>query len=158
MISDMSLDELHKAARDLNLRYVAFGRDHYDVPDVLWPQACQVAELVDPRDIVRSLRKSGLRVPGGKPKKSWRRVDALPERFAQSEVGEWLDQVRAAFDEVAIEVLVRPTELVVLHLIRTPDRPDLGSVDDHPPAGHVVHTVADNRYSLELVLPWDEQY
>jgi len=86
MISDQNLDELHHAARSLNLRWVAFGRDHYDVPDVLWPAACEIAELVDPREIVRSLRRSGLRVPGGKPKKSWRRLDGLPTELHGSEV------------------------------------------------------------------------
>jgi len=156
MISDESLDELHAAARGLGLRYVAFGRDHYDVPDVMWPAAREVAELVDPRDIVRSLRRSGLRVGGGKPKKSWRRLDVLPAAIATSDTGQWVEQVRGAFDDdVAVEVLARPTELVVMHLTRSPDRPSLGELSPGPPIGHVVHTVVDERYSLELVLPWD---
>ena len=47
LISDDSLDELHQAGRDLGLRWLSFGRDHYDVPDVLWPAACEIAELVE---------------------------------------------------------------------------------------------------------------
>lgn len=156
MISDESLDELHEAARSINLRWVAFGRDHYDVPDVLWPHACEIAELVDPREIVRSLRRTGLRVPGGKPKKSWQRLDELPHEFESGEVGSWLHAVRPHFNDAAIEVLARPTELVVIHLLRTPEAPDLGTLAEGPDgAGQLVHTVADNRYSLELVLPWN---
>lgn len=155
MISDVSLDELHAAARGLNLRWVAFGRDHYDVPDVLWPAACEIAELVDSREIVRSLRRTGLRVHGGKPKKSWRRLDALPAELAESDVGEWLAAVRSEFADGAIEVLIRPTELVVMHLLRTPEAANLGDLAAGPGVGHLVHTVADARYSLELVLPWN---
>ena len=111
MISDHGLDELHAAARSLNLRWVAFGRDHYDVPDVLWPAACEIAELVDSRDIVRSLRRSGLRVHGGKPKKTWRRLDMLPVEYSSGEVASWLDAVSPHFANAAVEVLGRPTEL-----------------------------------------------
>ena len=154
MISDVSLEELHDAARTLNLRWVAFGRDHYDVPDVLWSAACELAELVDSREIVRSLKRTGLRVPGGKPKKSWRRLDELPPELVRGPVGEWLGAVRPLFHDAAIEVLVRPTELVVMHLRRDPVAPELGDLEQALPDGHLVHTVADGRYSLELVLPW----
>jgi len=106
MISDESLDELHAAARQLNLRWVAFGRDHYDVPDVLWPAACQIAKLVDSRVIVRSLRSTGLRVPGGKPKKSWQRLPELPANYRGGAVADWLHAIRPHFgDDVAFEVL-----------------------------------------------------
>ena len=155
MISDHSLEELHDAARQLNLRWVAFGRDHYDVPDVLWPAACELAELVDPREIVRSLRRTGLRVPGGKPEKSWRQLTGRPDRYRSGEVGEWLDQVATRFEGDAIEVLARPSELIVMHLRRSPEAPELGALAEAPPSARLVHTVADNRYSLEVVLPWD---
>lgn len=154
MISDENLEELHEAARALNLRWVAFGRDHYDVPDVLWPAACQIAGLVDSREIVRSLRRTGLRVPGGKPKKSWRRLNGLPDEFASGDVGDWLEAVQAHFDDAAIEVLARPSELVVMHLTRSAEPPQLGHLAEGPDVGRLVHTVADRRYSLELVLPW----
>jgi len=154
MISDESLDELHAAARGLNMRWVAFGRDHYDVPDVLWPAACEIADVVDPREIVRSLRRTGLRVHGGKSKKSWRQLPELPPEFQNGLVGEWLAEVQPLFADAAIEVLARPTELVVLHLRRDPDAPDLADLATGPGVGHLVHTVADNRYSLELVLPY----
>lgn len=156
MISDDGLDELHDAARSLNLRWVAFGRDHYDVPDVLWPAACEIADLVDSRDIVRSLRRTGLRVLGGKPKKSWRRLDGLPAEYAAGQVGEWLSAVQPHFDDATIEVLARPTEMVVMHLARSAEAPKLGELAAGPDLGRLVHTVADQRYSLELVLPWEE--
>lgn len=154
MISDVSFDELHAAARLLNLRWVAFGRDHYDVPDVLWPAACEIATLVDSRVIVRSLRQSGLRVGGGKPKKTWRRLEQLPDELAHGPAAAWLAEVRPAFDDAAIEVLGRPGEVVVMHLRRDAERPELGELDAGPGVGQLVHTVADGRYSMELVLPW----
>lgn len=154
MISDQHLEELHDAARDLNLRWVAFGRDHYDVPEELWPAACRTAELVDSREIVRSLRRSGLRVPGGKPKKSWRRLDRLPAEFDTADVPDWLDAVADRVGDATVEVLGRPSEVVVMHLTRSPHVPELGELAAGPEVGRVVHTVADDRYSLELVLPW----
>ena len=155
MISDHGLEELHDAARSLNLRWVAFGRDHYDVPDVLWPAACQIAQLVDSREIVRSLRRSGLRVHGGKPKKTWRRLDDLPQQYQSGEVPHWLDAIAPHFQDGTVEVLGRPTELVVMHLQRHAHAPDLGPLAVGPSGGRLVHTVADQRYSLELVLPWN---
>mgnify|MGYP000562741432 CR=1 FL=1 len=156
MISDHGLEELHDAARSLNLRWVAFGRDHYDVPDVLWPAACEIAELVDSREIVRSLRTSGLRVHGGKPKKTWRRLEGMPAEYKSGDVAEWLDAVSPHFGDGTVEVLGRPTELVVMHLQRHAQAPNLGPLATGPEQGRLVHTVADQRYSLELVLPWTD--
>ena len=155
MISDHSLEELHDAGRALNLRWVAFGRDHYDVPDVLWPAACKIAQVVDSREIVRSLRRTGLRVHGGKPKKTWRQLEAMPAQHQTGEVADWLHAVRPHFEDAAIEVLGRPSEVVVMHLRRDADAPDLGALAVGPAGGRVVHTVADQRYSMELVLPWN---
>lgn len=154
LISDESLEDLHMAARQLNLRWVSFGRDHYDVPDVLWPAACEIAQLVDSREIIRSLKRTGLRVPGGKPKKSWRQLDGLPPEYAAGPVADWLAEIAPLFAGGAIEVLGRPTEIVIIHLLREPAAPELGPLTAGPGTGHLVHTVLDNRYSLELVLPW----
>lgn len=154
MISDVSLEDLHAGARQLSLRWVSFGRDHYDVPDTLWPAACEIAQLVDSREIVRSLKRTGLRVPGGKPKKSWRQLHELPHEYASGPVADWLGAINPLFADGAIEVLGRPTEIVILHLLRVPSAPDLGPLAAGPGTGRLVHTVLDNRYSLELVLPW----
>lgn len=154
MISDESLEDLHDGARQLNLRWVSFGRDHYDVPDKLWPAACEIADLVDSREIIRSLKRTGLRVPGGKPKKSWRQLDGLPPEYASGPVANWLSEISPLFDDGAIEMLGRPSEIVVLHLLREPTAPALGELGAGPGEGRLVHTVLDDRYSLELVLPW----
>lgn len=153
MISDESLDELHAGARTLGLRWLSFGRDHYDVPDTMWEQACELAQLVDSRVIVRSLRSSGLRVHGGKAKKAWKWQPEFPREHATEPVLDWLEQVASRLDRPAIEFLSRPGETVVLHLLDTDQRPDLGDLVD-PPVGadRVVETVADGRYSVELIL------
>ena len=154
MISDESLDELHAAARDLGLRWLSFGRDHYDVPEPLWPAACEVAELVDSREIVRSLRRTGLRVPGGKPQKAWRWVPALPAEMRTAPVDDWLRAVDALLDDPDVDVLHRPGEHVVLHLVPEHRAPRLGPLAEAPSSGtQVIETVVDGRWSVELVLP-----
>lgn len=154
LVSDESLDELHSAARDLGLRWLSFGRDHYDVPDTLWPAACEIADHVDSRIIVRSLRSSGLRVGGGKPQKAWRPIGSLPPDLDAGPVGAWLRDVRPVFERASVDVLARPGELVVLHLLDARYTPDLGELAGGPQIGgtRVIHTVAEGRYSLELVV------
>ena len=158
LISDKSLDELHDVARDLGLRYLSFGRDHYDVPDDVWGEACRLATLVESREIVRSLRASGLRVGGGKPRKAWRRVDQLPAALAGGEVGQWLAEVKTHLLDAKVEVLARPDEWVVLHLRESSHRPELGDLIRGPvgPSLRVCETVADGRYSLELVIDGEQ--
>ncbi|MEM7094919.1 MAG: DUF4031 domain-containing protein [Actinomycetota bacterium] len=154
LISDSSLDELHEAARTLGLRWLSFGRDHYDVPDTLWAQACELAELVDSRDIVRSLRANGLRVGGGKPQKAWQRSPMLPSDVSDPSVDVWMKQLAERAPGAEVEFLARPGEVVVLHLYAKPESVELGPLSAPPVAGsRVIETVADGRYSLELVLP-----
>jgi hypothetical protein len=62
--------------------------------------------------------------------------------------------VSPQFGDAEVEVLGRPTELVVMHLRRDARAPDLGVLAAGPSQGRLVHTVVDQRYSLELVLPW----
>ena len=65
LVSDTSLGELHAFAADLGLPERAFHRDHYDLPDAWWQRAVdQGAEPVDPRELVRRLKASGLRDRG----------------------------------------------------------------------------------------------
>lgn len=89
LISDTSLGELHDFAAQIPLRYLSFGRDHYDVPEELHERALALgADHIDPRDLVRRLRQSGLRLPLGKEARTWRRtlktVDSLPADVASS--------------------------------------------------------------------------
>lgn len=63
LVSDRSLYELHAFAREIGLPRRAFHADHYDLPDELWARAiAHGAVEVDPRELVRRLRASGLRV------------------------------------------------------------------------------------------------
>lgn len=63
LVSDESLDELHGFAARLGLPRRAFHLDHYDLPDEWWPRAIEQGALeVDPRELARRLRTSGLRV------------------------------------------------------------------------------------------------
>ena len=161
LISDESLDELHEAARTLKLRWLLFGRDHYDVPDVAWNQACELAEVVDSRDIVRSLRSSGLRVPGGKPKKAWKPVETLPEQYRSRPIETWLLDVAASAPQFQRDVLERPGECVVLHVANRRYQADLGgllnppitpSINGPSTTAQVIETLNGDYHSLELVL------
>ena len=78
----------------------------------------------------------------------------LPVEYSSGEVASWLDAVSPHFANAAVEVLGRPTELVVMHLRSDAHAPDLGALAAGPSQGRLVHTVVDERYSLELVLPW----
>ncbi|WP_298209458.1 DUF4031 domain-containing protein [Ferrimicrobium sp.] len=63
LISDESLDELHDGARLLGLDR-SFHRDHYDIPEEYVPTVLAAGvRQVDPREIVRALRRTGLRSP-----------------------------------------------------------------------------------------------
>lgn len=154
LISDQGLDELHEAARLVGLRYLSFGCDHYDVPDTIWAEVCNHARVVDSREIVRTLRAAGLRVGGGKERKAWRRLDGLPASIQVDPITGWLARLGDELDDAAIEYLTRPGEFVVLHLLAGPERPSLGALREGP--GHaavsVRETVADHRYSLEVIV------
>lgn len=64
LISDSSFDELHTFAERLGIEPRLFQGDHYDVDSETRESALQLgAVAVDFRDIVKSLRKSGLRRP-----------------------------------------------------------------------------------------------
>lgn len=154
LISDLSLDELHQAARKLGVRYVFFGRDHYDISEDRWDEVIETATVVDPREIVRTLRRAGLRHRGGKASKSWCRHDDLPEFSGRAAVVEWLNSYQAVTGAPSVEILCRPGECVVLHLFDQSQRPDSVGVDQGPPldACTVIETVANGWYSLELVI------
>jgi len=63
LVSDRSFVELHGFAGDLGLPRRAFHLDHYDLPDEWWPRAIELGAIeVDPRELARRLRASGLRV------------------------------------------------------------------------------------------------
>lgn len=63
LVSDSSLEELHRFAATAGLPERGFDLDHYDVPAERYDALISLgAELVDTRELVRRLRASGLRV------------------------------------------------------------------------------------------------
>lgn len=74
MVSDTSLEELHQFATSIGKLRVMFQGDHYDVDQTHRAIALEHGALaVDGRDIVRSLRSSGLRQRPTDPKIDWQR-------------------------------------------------------------------------------------
>jgi Protein of unknown function (DUF4031) len=62
LVSDVSYAELHTFAEMLGAPRRGFERDHYDVPDQLFPVAVWLgARVVTSREIVRRLLAAGLR-------------------------------------------------------------------------------------------------
>lgn len=65
LISDSSLDELHRFAAANGVPARSFDRDHYDVPAERHHQLVAAgATPVGMRELVERLRESGLRVKG----------------------------------------------------------------------------------------------
>ena len=63
IVSDSSLDELHKFADRAGIPRRAFDHDHYDVPESKWLELVDMgAEPVGVRELVERLQASGLRV------------------------------------------------------------------------------------------------
>lgn len=63
LVSDTDLDELHDFASALGLPRRAFQGDHYDIPEQLRVVALERgAQAVASRELVRRLRRAGLRL------------------------------------------------------------------------------------------------
>ena len=63
LVSDESYAELHAFAAGVGLPERAFERDHYDVPDAYYDAMLAAGAVpVSPKELVRRLRESGLRV------------------------------------------------------------------------------------------------
>lgn len=62
LVSDTSLDELHAFAEHIDLSARAYDRDHYDLPVSRYDDAVAAgAREVTPSEVVRALRRAGLR-------------------------------------------------------------------------------------------------
>jgi hypothetical protein len=62
LVSDVSYDELHLFAAELNVPRRAFERDHYDVPSHRYADAVAAGAVeVSSREVVRLLHRAGLR-------------------------------------------------------------------------------------------------
>lgn len=63
LVSDSSIDELHRFARRMDVPPRAFDLDHYDVPIERYDELVAAgAEAVSPRELIQRLGRSGLRV------------------------------------------------------------------------------------------------
>jgi hypothetical protein len=63
IVSDVSLDELHRFAERAGIPRRGFDRDHYDVPAERWQELVDLGAMpVSVREFVRRLEASGLRV------------------------------------------------------------------------------------------------
>jgi hypothetical protein len=67
LVSDVSFDELHKFADELEVPRRAFERDHYDIPSHRYADAVRAGAVeVSSREVVRLLTEAGLRRPKGR--------------------------------------------------------------------------------------------
>lgn len=63
MVSDVSLDELHAFAAELEIPQRGFHRDHYDLPETYRKQAIALGAIeVTSRELLHRMRTAGLRV------------------------------------------------------------------------------------------------
>jgi hypothetical protein len=76
LVSDVSYEELHRFVDALGIPRRAFQGDHYDIPEEYLVDVLEAgAEMVDSRELVRRLRRAGLRVS---PAERRRRASAPP--------------------------------------------------------------------------------
>ena len=69
---DGDLDELHRFAASLGVHRIAFGGDHYDVTDAQRDAALAAGAVpIGARELVRLLRRTGLRRPAGEGGHRW---------------------------------------------------------------------------------------
>lgn len=79
VVSDFSLDELHRFARSTELPERSFDRDHYDVPAHRYDDLVSAGALpVSNRELVTRLHASGLRVSQRERRELRGGVDGLP--------------------------------------------------------------------------------
>ena len=63
LVSDTSLDELHRFARSVGIPERGFEGDHYDIPEEHRPAMVDAGAVeVESRELVRRLRAAGLRL------------------------------------------------------------------------------------------------
>lgn len=144
MISDQGIDDLHSFARELPLRYLSFGIDHYDVPEELYQRALDLGAVpADGRELVATLRRLGLRRRRGKVARSWVRSRWAANDFDESVVAR-VHTLQEAVDAPAHPmVFARPGTTVVM--VEGPDDPRATTSNE-------VVTRWGTVWSVELVL------
>ena len=105
LISDTSLDELHRVARAAEISPRAFDGDHYDVPAHRYQDLVALgAQEVSSAELVRRLVLSGMRIPAKFRPSKINRV--LQQRFAKL----FPDHSELDRDPIVDELLVRWSE------------------------------------------------
>lgn len=100
LVSDVSLEELHRFAELAGLPGRAFDRDHYDVPQRRYEALVgQGAVPVSATELVRRLVRSGLRVPARQ----------RPEKLDRILLASW-DKLVPTVPSVGRELLIRWSE------------------------------------------------
>jgi hypothetical protein len=150
LVSDRSYEELHDFARRLGKRRLGFQGDHYDIDEVDRGRAIDLgAELVDSRDLVRRLRRAGLRDRAGKP--TWQRVGEWPSGVV---VADALGELRAQAHRLEIDTTLAHVGLFVdrRHRVLLCDLPSAVPVPG-PAEPHATGPRADGSWSVELFHP-----
>jgi hypothetical protein len=151
LVSDRSYDELHDFARRLGMRRLGFQGDHYDIDEVDRDRALGLgAELVDSRDLVRRLRRAGLRNRADKP--TWRRVGAWPSGVVPR--AESLGELRTHVLRLEVDTTLADVALFVgtRHRVLLCDLPATAPVPG-PAESHATGPRADGSWSVELFHP-----
>ena len=79
LVSDVSLDELHAFADGSGIPRRGFQGDHYDIPEEMRPELIAAgAEVVSSRELLRRLRRAGLRLTPNQ-RRQFTISGALPE-------------------------------------------------------------------------------
>lgn len=105
LVTDRDLDELHDLAQRIGMPRVAFQGDHYDVHEDLRRAALELGAVATPaREIVRALRRSGLRRRGGVDPWSWSRASSLSPPAALAALTDGLVGSVAPLDRLVAEL------------------------------------------------------
>lgn len=157
LVSDESHEELHGFAGAIGVRRLAFQGDHYDVDAVDRARAlARGAVAVPSRELVRRLRRAGLRDRRAKP--GWRRIAEWPPGVGIDRLDERFHVVLDRFPidpagvAVALFVDDRGRRCLLCDLPAEERPGDLRLGVDHPPGVHVSGPRADGGRSVEIVL------
>ncbi len=123
LVSDTSLEELHAFADRIGIPRRAFEGDHYDIPQERYADCVALGAVeAAPRDVVRALQTSGLRLPKRKGDKGVARVRGV--EFADGTTVD-VDLIAGGepFDErrvfaAAVYVLDASGDLALVHSVR----------------------------------------
>ena len=150
LVSDRSYEELHDFARRLGKRRLGFQGDHYDIDEIDRDRAIDLgAELVDSRDLVRRLRRAGLRNRAGKP--TWQRIGEWPSGVV---VGDDLGELRTRAHHLEIDTTLAHVGLFVdtRHRVLLCDLPAAVPVPG-PAASLATGPRSNGSWSVELFHP-----